>query len=164
MKPTLTWWGGLVNYEVSTKYVKEAHSTESCSYNRQVKRMLSAIYQDLSKCWLDKIRKVFSSKKRPLPVLILQYCLCAESGRLPGSVLESLEELSFTSRGFSRFNWYSSAQYQLPAWMLFPWLSLTQRQRSLLLKYFQSITSLIWPLTLHLLFCSLRKSLYSERK
>ena len=39
------------------------------------------------------------------------------------------EELSFTSPGFARFNWYSFAM--LPAWRFLLWLSLTWQQRHL---------------------------------
>ena len=70
--------------------------------------------------------------------------------------------MPFTSCDFARFNWHSLAQ--LLAWRFFLWFSLKWRQRSLVQKYFSSIASLTRTLALHLLFCSVRRSLYGERK
>ena len=44
------------------------------------------------------------------------------------------------------------------------WLSVTWRRRSLTESHFLSTTSLVWSLALRLLFCSVRRSLYSGRK
>ena len=46
----------LSNYEFSTKCVNKEGSTEHHSYICQVKRIFSLLCQDLSQCWLDKIK------------------------------------------------------------------------------------------------------------
>ena len=66
--------------------------------------------------------------------------------------------MSFTSCGFTRFNLHSFAQLLVSRSLL--WFSMTWWQRYLPQNYFLSITAL----TLHLLFCSVRRSLCSERK
>ena len=48
--------------------------------------------------------------------------------------------------------WHSFEQ--LPPWTFFPSLSLMQRQRFMVLRYFYNILFLTWILALHLLFCS----------
>ena len=48
--------------------------------------------------------------------------------------------------------WHSFEQ--LPPWTFFPWLSLMQRQRFMVLRYFYNILFLTWILALHLLFRS----------
>ena len=40
--------------------------TERRGYNLQVNRSSPLLCQDLSQCWLDKIRKAYSNKKWPL--------------------------------------------------------------------------------------------------
>ena len=67
--------------------------------------------------------------------------------------------MSFTSCFSAWFNWHSC---QHEGSLL--WLPMTWRQRFLTQKYFISIPSLTWSLTLHLLFCSVRRSLYLEKR
>ena len=76
--------------------------------------------------------------------------------------MEILSELFFTSRGSTRFKWHSFLQ--LLAWRSLLWLSMTWWQRFLTQKFFLSIPSLTWSLALHLLFCSVTRSIYGERK
>ena len=53
---------------------------------------------------------------------------------------------------------------QLLAWRSLLWLSTMCRQRYLTQSNFLSATSLAWSLALYLLFCSVRRRLYSGRK
>ena len=70
--------------------------------------------------------------------------------------------LCFTSCHSARFTWLSFAQ--LLAWRSMLWLSLTWQQRFLAQVNFLSIPLLTWSLESHWLFCSVRRSLYGERK
>ena len=58
--------------------------------------------------------------------------------------------------------WHSFAQ--LLSWRSLLWLSMTWQQSYLAQNNFLNITSLTWTLALHLLLCSFRRSIYSERK
>ena len=53
---------------------------------------------------------------------------------------------------------------QLLRWRSLVWLSMTWRWRYLIQSHFFSTTSLTWSLAVHLLFCSVRISLYGWRK
>ena len=67
----------------------------------------------------------------------------------------------FTSRDFFGFNWHSFAK--LPARTSLLWLSMTWRQKYLAQNYYFSIKLVTWSLALLLLFCSVRRSLYSGK-
>ena len=58
--------------------------------------------QDLSQCWLDKIRKTFSNQKHSYwcSDSSTVFCLCAESARLPKLVKRKVAMLSVFTVGF----------------------------------------------------------------
>ena len=102
-------------------------------------------------------------------------CSCAGIERLPWLVnkrvamlrafsdgFRKFSELSFTSLGSARFKWHSFAQFL--SWSSLLWLSITWRQRFFTQKYFLSTTSLACSSALNLLFCSVKSSLYGEKK
>ena len=106
----------------------------------------------------------------------MQYC--AESGRLSRLVRMKVVVLHAFTVGFKKFirvffyfSWLFPIQltffctvWWLLVWRFLLWFSLKRRQRYLTQKYFHSIPFLSWTLTLHLLFCSFRGSLYHEWK
>ena len=61
------------------------------------------LYQDLSQCWLGKIRKVFSSKSDPSRRSVgSTIFLCAKSGQLPKLVRRKVSMLCAFYRWFFR--------------------------------------------------------------
>ena len=132
------------------------------------------LFQDLSQCWLHKIRKLFSKKSDPsrctVGSAILPLCWvrtapevndkeCSYASWFLPLVSESSLELSFTFCGFVQFNWHS---LKFIAWRFFLWLSLAREQRYLIQKYFHIIPLVSWTLALHL-FCSVRRSLNGKK-
>ena len=101
--------------------------------------------------------------------------LWAAAGRLPRLVRRKVAMLRAFTVGLleSSKNWLLflavlpgliDTLAQLLAWRSLLWLSMTWRRRYLTQSHFLSTASLDWSLVLHLLFCSVRRSLYGGRK
>ena len=134
-------------------------------------------HQDLGQCWLEKTKKIFSSKSDPswcsVSSSILSFCWVRRA-------LKFSEEKG--SCVLPLYHWFFKQVYKnfLLLLMALPGLigtlfhscqlldfsiiSITFFQMFLMQKYFHSIPSLTWTLTLYLLFCLVSRTLYSERK
>ena len=73
MKPTLTWWGGfqikLFQQSPSTRRAQRSVAVTTIRLNG----FSLLLRQNLSQCWLDKIKKAFSSKTWSLSVYFRFY-------------------------------------------------------------------------------------------
>ena len=90
----------------------------------------------LSQSWLDKIRKTFSSQRDPSRCIVSPTTLPLCQVRMAPNdseeegiyisrffivgFLESLLDVSFTSRSLAQFNWHSFEN--LLIWWFFPWM------------------------------------------
>ena len=152
MKP-MTCWGS-----VKTKRFQQSASTRRAQLSVAVTTVrlnvsFYLLYQDLSQCWLDKIRKAFSCKNHPswCSVSFRQYCPCVESMRLPRLVRRKVAMLRAFNVGFRKFIrvvfycwWLCTVELTLfcTVWRFFLWLPLMGPHIYLIQKYFDSILSL----------------------
>ena len=161
----------VANYK---QYNNKESSTESHSSTMRFNGSSLQLCQDLSQCWLDKIRKVSPCKSNPSQCSVSSTILCLCWARMVPKISgeEGKNTLCLFTTGFFRkfkscllhlvvFPSLIDTLAQFLAWSFF--LCLWNRQRLLTLKYFHSIPLLTWTLALHL-FYSVRRSLYNERE
>ena len=128
MKVTLAWLGAfkLKGFQQSASMRKAQLRVAITTVTLKGSSLIRRIFfcQDLSQCWLDKIRKLFSSKRKISWCSVGSLMLPLYWFRTTPEVSEELEiyfspflPLSFTFRAFSLFRWHSFAQ--LLPWSLF---------------------------------------------